>query len=64
MEVELTEIDLDGRIDEKGIRFFGKATRRADGKWVCLADVGGALCLVEIRIQYAGERHGRRNRNA
>jgi len=51
MEVEITEIDLDGRIDEKGVRYLGKATRRRDGQWVCLADVDGYLCMVEIRVR-------------
>lgn len=47
----VTEIDLDGHVDSKGVRFIGKAKRYADGTWRCLADVGGALCVVEVRIR-------------
>jgi len=51
MEVELTELNLDGMIDEKGVRYLGSATRRPDGKWVCLAEVNGCLCLVEVKLR-------------
>jgi hypothetical protein len=43
-------IDLDGHVDAKGIRYIGHATRQHDGKYVCLAIVGGALCRVEVTI--------------
>ncbi|HVJ92313.1 MAG TPA: hypothetical protein VM580_21080 [Labilithrix sp.] len=49
------EIDLDGMIDPKsneGIRYVGKAKRMVDGSYLCLADVGGALCRVEVRITF------------
>lgn len=44
------EIDLDDHVDDKGIRYIGKARRQSDGTWRCLANVGGALCLVEVKI--------------
>lgn len=44
-------IDVDGMYDQRnGIQYIGNARRRNDGKWVCLANVGGALCLVEVTI--------------
>jgi hypothetical protein len=47
-----TEIDVDGLVDEAhNIRYLGKATRGFDGRWRCLADVGGALCLVEVTVR-------------
>lgn len=49
--VDTSEIDLDGLVDEAtGIRYLGKATRVFDGSWRCLACVGAALCLVELRV--------------
>lgn len=44
------EIDVDGHVDAHGIRYWGKATRAEDGKWRCLADVHGSLCIVEINL--------------
>ena len=44
------ELDVDGVVDDKGMRFIGKAKKQPDGTWVCLANVGGALCQVEVRI--------------
>jgi hypothetical protein len=49
-EVTLREVDLDGVVDTRGIRYLGKATRGDDGRWTCLADVGGRLCLVEVKL--------------
>jgi hypothetical protein len=46
------ELDVDGMVDTKGVRFIGKATQQFDGKWRCLADVGGALCIVEVNIKF------------
>ena len=44
-----TEIDIDGLVDEStGIRYIGRATKTFDDRWMCLADVGGALCRVEL----------------
>jgi len=51
MDVEMKELNLDGLVDEeKGVRYIGQATRRPNGQWVCLADVMGCLCLVELRV--------------
>lgn len=44
------EIDLDGHVDRKGVRYIGKAARQPDGLYICLADVAGCLCRVEVRI--------------
>lgn len=44
------EINLDGYVDSKGIRYLGVARRQPDGKWLCLADVAGTLCRVEVTI--------------
>jgi hypothetical protein len=49
---DATEIDLDGIVDETtGIHYVGKALRVFGGQWRCLANVGGALCLVEVCIR-------------
>jgi hypothetical protein len=49
---DATEIDLDGVVDEtRGIRYVGRAKRFFGGQWRCLADVGGALCLVEVTVR-------------
>jgi len=45
------EIDIDGMVDmEKNIQYIGKAKKQPDGKWHCLANVSGALCIVEVVI--------------
>ncbi len=45
------KVSLDGHKDEKtGVTYIGEATRREDGKYVCLANVQGCLCLVEVSI--------------
>jgi hypothetical protein len=44
-------IDLEGRMVAGGeIEYLGKATRQANGTYVCLARVGQALCAVEVRL--------------
>ena len=43
-------VDVDGMVDTKGVRCIGNATRQIDGTWRCLANVGGALCIVEVSI--------------
>ena len=52
--VVMDEVDVDGMVS-RGVRLVGKAKRQTEGKyagrWTCLADVGGALCLVEVTIQ-------------
>lgn len=50
--VEPDELDVDGKIDAKGVVFIGKASRQPDGTWRCLANVGGALCIVEVKITF------------
>lgn len=46
----MNEIDVDGVKDPKrDITYIGKATK-VDGKWICLANVEGTLCRVEITI--------------
>ena len=47
------ELDVEGRYTNHGqIRLLGKARRRADGKWECLADVRGNLCLIEVSVTF------------
>jgi hypothetical protein len=46
------EVDVDGRTDAKGVVFIGKAKQQSDGTWRCLANVGGALCIVEVKISF------------
>jgi len=74
---DATVIDVDGMIDEAtGVRYIGKATKTFDGHWLCLADVGGSLCRVELTVRPAiivdadtgdeddrGERDRRRDRD-
>lgn len=43
-------VDIDGRIDAKGVQYVGQARRQTDGTWRTLANVGGALCLVECAV--------------
>ena len=52
MELRLytDEIDLDGHVDSRGIEYIGKARKQNNGLWACLAKVGRALCLVEVKI--------------
>jgi hypothetical protein len=48
------EVDVDGRVDpvRPGIEYRGKARRQPDGTWRCLAAVGYALCIVEVRLTF------------
>lgn len=55
----LEEIDLDGHVDARGIRYIGSALRQANGKYVCLADVKGCLCHVECTISLRGPNDAR-----
>ena len=50
MSGEVQEIDLDGFIDAKGVKYIGKARRRKDGTWECLTNVAGCLYRVQITI--------------
>ncbi len=48
-------IDVDGYVDEaRGVEYIGVARKQPNGKWLCLANVGGALCRVEASITFAG----------
>lgn len=46
------EVDVEGHVDEHGFRYFGKATLQASGMWKCLADIGGMLCIVEVKLTF------------
>lgn len=46
------EIDLTDLIDARGVRYLGKATRQSPGVYCCIADVGGALCVVEVTVKH------------
>lgn len=46
------EVDLHGRVDARGIRYIGKAVRTKAGSYVCLADVEGCLCRVEVTLSF------------
>ena len=51
---DATEIDVDGLVDEStGIRYIGKAMKIFDDRWLCLANIGGALCRVELTVRPA-----------
>lgn len=41
---------VDGMTPKPGITLWGRATKNANGKWECLADVLGNLCRVELNI--------------
>ncbi len=44
------EVDLDGLVDARGVRFLGRALKLPTGLYTCLAEVNGCLCRVEVRI--------------
>jgi hypothetical protein len=51
-DADATEINVDGVVDETtGIRYIGKATKVFGGGWLCLANVGGMLCRVELVVR-------------
>lgn len=44
-------VNVDGYYDEKtGVHYIGEAQETIDGFWRCLADVNGALCVVECNV--------------
>lgn len=46
-------LDVDKMWDEKKeIMYIGKATLQYDGTWRCLANVYGALCLIEVKVRF------------
>lgn len=54
-----TQEDVDKRIDERlGIQYIGKATLQPDGTWRCLANVRGALCLVQVSLKFRESQEG------
>lgn len=49
---DATEIDVDGLVDEAtGFQYIGKAMKTFEGRWLCLANIGGALCRVELTVK-------------
>jgi hypothetical protein len=52
---EIVEIDLDGYTDTRGITYIGRARLQENGKYICLANVNGCLCRVEVRITLKGQ---------
>lgn len=46
------EVNVDGMVDKRGIRYIGKAKRCNNGRWRCLADLHGMLCIVEVTITF------------
>lgn len=53
MAVEPDELDMDGRVDSKGVRYFGKGKRVGPGLYRVLAQVGPALCVVEAKVTFS-----------
>lgn len=43
-------LDVDGMGAGEGIVCMGKATQYSDGTWRCLANVHGALGIIQIRM--------------
>ena len=54
-----TAADVDGHVDRRGVQYIGKATRQPYGTWQCLANVGGALCIVECTVTIEPHNCGR-----
>lgn len=52
LPLDPVELDVDGMEDSRGVRFFGKASLQPNGKWRCLADVWGNLCIVEATVTF------------
>jgi len=52
LQLHNDEVDVDLLYDRSrpDIQYIGKARKQNNGLWVCLANVGGALCLVEVAI--------------
>ena len=52
----LLSVKVDGMRSNDGlIEYWGIARRQPNGLYRCLADVGGALCFVEVSITFAKE---------
>lgn len=52
MEITKTgkEINVDKMVDSRGVEFIGFASEMSDGSWRALANVGGAFCIVEVKV--------------
>jgi hypothetical protein len=48
------KLSVDRVVDTRGIMYLGDAVQQFDGTWRCLANVAGALCLVEVTIKEMG----------
>jgi len=35
--------------NHEDIKYLGDAKRDNDGRWICLANVAGMLCIVEVK---------------
>jgi hypothetical protein len=47
---------LDGVEIRPGVTLIGTpGFHKESGKWRCLANVGGSLCLVELKVDVVGE---------
>lgn len=50
-----SQIDVDGHWVETEkygeVMLIGKATKQPSGKFHCLANVSGALCLIEVTLE-------------
>lgn len=50
--IEPKKVNVDGIETREGIRLIGTATEQfAPDTYRCLADVRGALCLIEVRLR-------------
>lgn len=52
MSEDVVSLDVDGIVDSLGITLIGTTTKTQDGKWRCLANVSGCLCIVEVKITF------------
>lgn len=49
--IDARKLSVDRIVDARGIMYLGDAIQQFDGTWRCLANVGGALCVVEVLIK-------------
>ena len=58
--VTVTNLDqLDGVEVRPGVTLIGTpGYHEESGKWRCLADVGGTLCLVELKVEVVSDDTG------
>lgn len=43
-------IDMEGMSPSEGVTCMGVATRLSESSYRCMANVGGALCIIEVRL--------------